>query len=204
MAGKLRAYSNSVCLSMPETWTISVGSRVFGPYTVEQMRAFHAEGRLAVHSLVARAGEEQFRAAGEDPVLAPLFPAAAEAAPQSAPQQPAEPHRFGREPQESGTAERSRFVIISDMKSGSISALEEEIFNLGPAYRFMPQSWVLTSEASLNTIRHALMQKLGKLDTIFIVDTIHDRAAWFNFGPEADTRVRRLWSRTPEGARKAS
>jgi hypothetical protein len=46
------------------------------------------------------------------------------------------------------------------------------------------------------------MQKLGKLDTIFVVDTIHDRAAWFNFGPEADTRVRRMWSRTPEGARK--
>ena len=49
-----------------------------------------------------------------------------------------------------------------------------------------------------------LVQKLGKLDTIFVVDTIHDRAAWFNFGPEADTRVRRMWSRTPEGARKAS
>ena len=114
-----------------------------------------------------------------------------------------EPHRFGREPEQHGVSERSRFVIISDMKSGSISALEEEIFNLGHAFRFMPQAWVLTSEASLNTIRHALMQKLGKLDTIFVVDTIHDRAAWFNFGPEADTRVRRMWSRTPEGARKA-
>ena len=29
----------------------------------------------------------------------------------------------------------------------------------------MPQAWVLTSEASINTIRNALMQKLGKLDT---------------------------------------
>ena len=37
-----------------------------------------------------------------------------------------------------------------------------------------------------------------------IVDAAHDKAAWFNFGPEADTRVRRMWSRTPEGARKAS
>ena len=193
---------------MPETWTISVGSRVYGPYTIEQMHAFHAEGRLATHSLVARAGEEQLHPAGEDTELALLFPVAAapvnepmaeSAAPQSSP----EPHRFGREP-ESGNAERSRFVIISDMKSGSISALEEEIFNLGPAYRFMPQSWVLTSEATLNTIRHALMQKMGKLDTIFIVDTVHDRAAWFNFGPEADTRVRRMWSRTPEGARKTA
>jgi hypothetical protein len=192
---------------MSETWTISVGSRVYGPYTIEQMHAFHAEGRLATHSLVARAGEEQFHSAGEDTELALLFPVAAapvsEPMPEAAPQSPPEPHRFGREP-EAGASERSRFVIISDMKSGSISALEEEIFNLGPAYRFMPQSWVLTSEATLNTIRHALMQKMGKLDTIFIVDTIHDRAAWFNFGPEADTRVRRMWSRTPEGARKAS
>ena len=195
---------------MSETWTISVGSRVYGPYTIEQMHAFHAEGRLATHSLVARAGEEQFHPAGEDTELALLFPVAAApvaepepTAEPPAPQTPPEPHRFGREP-ETGIGERSRFVIISDMKSGSISALEEEIFNLGPAYRFMPQSWVLTSEASLNTIRHALMQKMGKLDTIFVVDTIHDRAAWFNFGPEADTRVRRMWSRTPEGARKAS
>ena len=202
---------------MSETWTISVGSRVYGPYSAEQMRAFHTEGRLAPHSLVARAGEEQFHPAGEDPELAQFFPAELQtvqveqpAAPagepvaeaQAQPAQP-EPARFGREPEQGGVGERSRFVIISDMKSGSISALEEEVFNLGHAFRFMPQAWVLTSEASLNTIRHALMQKLGKLDTIFVVDTIHDRAAWFNFGPEADTRVRRMWSRTPEGARKA-
>jgi hypothetical protein len=174
------------------------------------MQAFHAEGRLATHSLVARAGEEQFHPATDDPELALLFPAMPSdqgaPAPQveaPAPQSPPEPHRFGRET-EAGVSERSRFVIIADMKSGSISALEEEIFNLGPAYRFMPQAWVLTSEASLNTIRHALMQKMGKLDVIFVVDTIHDRAAWFNFGPEADIRVRRMWSRTPEGARKAS
>jgi hypothetical protein len=194
---------------MSETWTISVGSRVYGPYTADQMRAFHAEGRLATHSMVARAGEEQFHPAGEDAELAPLFPAPAASDPpadstvnlrEARPAQ--EPRRFGQEA-DTASGERSRFVIIADMKSGSISALEEEIFNLGHAFRFMPQAWVLTSEASLNTIRHAVMQKLGKLDTMFVVDTIHDRAAWFNFGPEADSRVRRMWSRTPEGARKA-
>ena len=41
-----------------ESWTISVGGRVYGPYSIEQMRGFHAEGRLADHSLVARAGED--------------------------------------------------------------------------------------------------------------------------------------------------
>jgi hypothetical protein len=200
---------------MSDTWTLSVDARLYGPYTADQLRAFHAEGRLAPYSLVARENDEQFHPAGEDPDLASLF-VAGDAVPEPAvpatepvleseprtntPAQP-EPHRFGTQP-ESGVGERSRFVILSDMKSGSIANLEEEIFKLGHAFRFMPQAWVLTSEASLNTIRHALMQKLGKLDTIFVVDTIHDRAAWFNFGPEADTRVRRMWSRTPEGARK--
>ncbi|HWC63271.1 MAG TPA: DUF4339 domain-containing protein [Rhizomicrobium sp.] len=193
---------------MPETWTISVGTKVYGPYTTGQMRAFYGEGRLAPHSLVARGGEDQFHPAGEDPDLAALFPSNSypDQAPLPSPRapepQPApEPRRFGQDAEASG--ERTRFVIIADMKSGSISALEEEIFNLGQAFRFMPQAWVVTSEVSLSTIRHALVQKLGKLDTIFVVDTVRDRAAWFNFGPEADSRFRRMWSRMPEAARKA-
>jgi hypothetical protein len=110
------------------------------------------------------------------------------------------PHRFGRNDQDTGAGTRSHFVIIADMKSRSITGLEEEIFNMGPAHRFMPQSWVLTSEASLNTIRNRLVQKLGKIDTLFIVDAARDKAAWFNFGPENDSRVRRMWSRPQEYA----
>ena len=78
------------------------------------------------------------------------------------------------------------------MKSSSISGLEEEIFHLGQAHRFMGQAWVLSSEASINTSRNALVQKLGKLDTLFIVDAAHDKAAWFNFGPESDTQIRKM------------
>ncbi len=50
-----------------------MGGRVYGPYSLEQMQAFHAENRLADHSMVARIGEEQFHPAGEDAELAPLF-----------------------------------------------------------------------------------------------------------------------------------
>jgi hypothetical protein len=64
----------------------------------------------------------------------------------------------------------------------------------------MPQAWVLTSDTSLNTIRNRLVQKLGKIDTLFIVDAARDKAAWFNFGPETDSRVRRMWSRPQEYA----
>jgi len=189
---------------MSESWTISVGGRVYGPYSVEQMRAFHAEGRLADHSLVARAGEDQFHAANEDAALAVFFQPVSQAAPAASaqPEAPTGPHKFGADTEPTG--ERTHYVIIADMKSRSITGLEEEIFNLGPAHRFMPQAWVLSSEVSINTIRHALVQKLGKIDTLFIVDAAHDKAAWFNFGPENDARVRRMWTREPVNVRKTA
>jgi hypothetical protein len=178
---------------MAETWTISVGGRVYGPYSLEQMQGFHAENRLADHSLVARAGEEQFHPAIEDSELAPLFqPFQAQ---DTTPSEPAQPHRFGARAEPEGQEGPAHFVIVADMKSRSITGLEEEIFSLGQAHRFGPQAWVLCSEASINTIRNALVQKLGKIDTLFIVDAAHDKAAWFNFGPETDTRIRKMWSR---------
>jgi GYF domain 2 len=184
--------------AMAESWTISVGGRVYGPYSLEQMQGFHAENRLADHSLVARAGEEQFHPASEDSELALLFqPAVAVEAEASA--EPAQPHRFGAKSEAETPSEGpSHFVIVADMKSRSIAGLEEEIFTLGQAHRFGPQSWVLSSEATINTIRNALVQKLGKIDTLFIVDAAHDKAAWFNFGPETDTRIRKMWSRPVE------
>ena len=189
---------------MAETWTISVGGRVYGPYSLEQMQAFHAENRLADHSLIARAGEEQFHPASEDAALAPLFQPAPAPEPEPSVEpvmEPAQPHRFGaRAEPEAADQGPAHFVIVADMKSGSIAGLEDEIFKLGQAHRFSAQSWVLCSDGSINIVRNALVQKLGKLDTIFIVDASHDKAAWFNFGPEADTRIRKMWSKPVEFA----
>jgi hypothetical protein len=182
---------------MSVTWTISVGGRSYGPYTLEQMKAFQAEGRLAPHSLVAHSGEEKVHYASEDAELAALFPSLARPQTVAAGAPPGEtspgPTKFGRDSQPAG--ERNRYIVIADMKSGSISALEEEISNFGESFRFMPQSWLLVSEVSLSTLRSELIQKLGKLDSLIVADTTHDKAAWFNFGPEADTKMRRLWQR---------
>jgi hypothetical protein len=80
------------------------------------------------------------------------------------------------------------------MKSKSISGLEEEILNLGPAYALLPQIWLLVSDKSMNAIRNSLLQKLGKIDTLFVVDATRNKATWFNFGPEAEARIRRVWT----------
>ena len=59
--------------AMIGSWTISVSGQIYGPYSTEQMQAFAAEGRLARQSLVAHAGDMEFRRAADEPALAPIF-----------------------------------------------------------------------------------------------------------------------------------
>lgn len=182
---------------MSESWTISVNGHSYGPYTAEQMRAFAAEGRLAAHSLVARQGEERYQPASADSALAVLFapaePVQAKPALSSA-ENDAAPQTFGRNEQEKSSG-RTHYIVVADMKVRSISALEEEIFKCGLAYPIMPQAWVLSSEMSLNALRNLLVQSLGKLDTLFIADATHDKAAWFNYAPEGESRIRKIWQK---------
>jgi hypothetical protein len=194
-----------------DTWTISVGGRSYGPYSLEQMQSFVAEGRLAPHSMVAPGTSTEYAPAGEDPRLIRLFMPAAPGPETATPQSPSATGKFvtaagveidedtisptfGRSNDEPRTGQRARFVVIADMKSRSIAGLEEEIFNLGPAYSLMPQAWLLASDLGINQIRNTLVQKLGKMDMLFVVDATHNKAAWFNFGPESDTRIRRVWT----------
>lgn len=194
---------------MSQSWLVTVEGQAYGPYPYEQMQTFIAEGRIVAHSLVETPEDAAPHPASQDPVLGVLFqPAAAPAAePVSAaetfvPAESAPTQKFGRQA-DAGDGELAHFIIIADMKSRSINGLEEEIFNLGHAYPMMPQVWVLKSDQAVNAVRNALVQRLGKLDTLFVVDTTHDKAAWFNFGPEADARIRRVWSK-PSSERKSA
>jgi len=191
---------------MPQNWIVSVGGRTYGPFTAAQMEGFANEGRLVPHSLIARDGGP-FGPAGQDPDLAPFFAAqpAPEPAPQAVPaatvEEPQSPvsqlgvPTFGRTETETASEEPSHYVIVADMKSRSISGLEEEILSLGPAYAITPQTWVLSTELSITVVRNLLVQKLGKLDLLFVIDATHDKIAWFNYSPEQEVRVRRVWSK---------
>jgi hypothetical protein len=197
---------------MSDTWIISAAGQSYGPYNLQQMQTFVGEGRLAAHSMVAPAGENNFRQASSYSELVRLFAPAGPmpsatgkfvtASGVECDEETISP-TFGRSTDEPRTGERGRFVVIADMKSGSISGLEEEVFNLGPAQPLMPQAWLLISDQPINAIRNALVQKLGKLDMLFIVDATHNKAAWFNFGLEADARIRRIWTAQHEPIAKA-
>jgi hypothetical protein len=64
----------------------------------------------------------------------------------------------------------------------------------------MPQAWLLTSDMTINALRNTLTQRLGRIDVLFIVDASRNKAAWFNYGPEADARIRRVWQVRPQAA----
>jgi hypothetical protein len=177
---------------MASTWTIKANDRCFGPYTLEQMRGFVSEGRLAPHSIVATGTGERYAPAQSYDELAALFRPAA-------PVQ--RPVFFTAEGdlgatyavREAETTPQSRFIIIAEMKSRSITGLEQEIQRCGLAIQLMPQAWLLTSEMTINALRNTLIQRLGRIDMLFIVDASHNKAAWFNYGPENDARIRRVW-----------
>ena len=191
---------------MSAHWMVNVGGQAYGPYTDAQMATFAAEGRLMPQSLIAHAGETSFRLAATDADLAELFvpqPAPADAEPLSQRVESQPSGVFGRSKDEGQkNGERAHILVIADMKSRSISGLEEEIYKLGQAYPLFPQVWLLRTDQSVNTVRNLLVQQLGKLDLLFVVDATNNKAAWFNFGPEADSRIRRIWTRAQDAQSK--
>ncbi len=184
---------------MPSTWTIKANERCFGPYTLEQMRIFATEGRLAPHSLVAPGPNDRFAPAHEIEALAALFRPAAPVQP-TPPAQP-RPVFFTAEGdigttyagRETEATLQSRFIVVAEMKSRSITGLEQEIQRCGQSIQLMPQAWLLISDMTINALRNQLIQRLGRIDMLFIVDATHNKAAWFNYGPENDARIRRIW-----------
>lgn len=179
---------------MLQSWMVTVDGQAYGPYTLDQMRKFIAEGRVVEDSLIAASDEAATHLAIDDPAFAEFFRPAKPQTPAALKPKPAVPG-FGRhrEPEEEIVG---HFVIIADMKLRSVDDLEEAIFGLGDAVQLLPQAWLLTTTRSFNTVRGMLMSKLAKPDMLFIVDATRDKASWFNFGLEADSRIRRTWDRT--------
>ena len=180
-------------------WTMNVSGRVYGPYTSERMRAFASEGRLGPTSLVAREGTVDWHEAREEPEFAEFFaskpkPEPQPAAPVSKPSLTAT-GTYAAVGEPNHDSSRSQFAIVVDLKSRSPGNLEQAIATLGQSYRLLPNVWIVSTEHTVNSVRNRLVQELGKLDSLFVVDATRGKAAWFNFGPEADVRIRRVWQK---------
>jgi hypothetical protein len=164
------------------TWRINVSGQVYGPYSGHQIKAFAEEGRVAPHSIVQADERGPWITAIDDPVLAQLFAKPAERALPKA---------------DTGADTASaNFVIIADLRSGSQS-FETALGKLGENYRISSQAWLLHTAHTVGTVRNELTQHLGSLDGLFVIDASRGgKTAWFNLGPEADAKIRKVWRRS--------
>jgi hypothetical protein len=192
-------------------WRINVSGQVYGPYTGHQIKAFAAEGRIAAHSIVQTGEAGPWITAIDDPVLAQLFvvsqPPAAKpmaepiqhrthAAPAPQPARTAE-HAPQPAAAPAATADlaSSNFIIIADIRGRASVPFEAALNRLGINFRLNPLTWLLHSEYSAGAIRNELVQHLGNTDSVFIADAGRGKMAWFNLGPEADSRIRKVWQK---------
>ena len=177
-------------------WTINVSGRLYGPFTSERMRGLAGENRLAPHSLVAREGSTDWHEARDEPEFSDLFTSRA-APPANGAQVPVtdSPIPAPAGPSEISDGTRAHFAVVIDQKSRSSGNLEEALASLGPYYRLLSNVWIISTDQTVNAVRNRLVQELGKSDSLFVIDASRGKAAWFNFGPEADVRIRRVWQK---------
>jgi hypothetical protein len=183
---------------MTIAWTINVDGRVYGPYSAERLRSFASEGRLAPTSLIALEGASEWREAREEPEFSDLFVQVPKETPRvSTPvvvPNPA-PTPLAAVNVDVPEGKLAQFAIVIDVKSHSSGGLEQAITSLGSAHRLVHNVWILSTTQTVSAVRNRLVPELGKSDSLFVVDASRGKAAWFNFGPDADVRIRRVWQK---------
>jgi len=177
-------------------WRINVSGQVYGPYTGHQIKAFAAEGRLAAHSIVQTGEAGPWITAIDDPVLAQLFVVANPPAARPISEPKAQAGRAAQ-PAAATTPElaTSNFIIIADIRGRASAPFEAALNRLGINFRLNPLVWLLHSEYTAGAIRNELVTHLGNTDSVFIADAGRGKMAWFNLGPEADSRIRKVWQK---------
>ncbi len=193
-------------------WTLKYGDQIYGPYAHEAMEKYIGEGRIVAQSVIAPAGSEEWKFAKDVSAFAVHFggaPAQPEA--ETGLQASTQPdRRANRRAADTGDdrpaygpakgqidrrkrPESNNFVIIAEIKSHHGPELERALMSAGPAMKIASNAWVLSAKTSAPGLLNQLSQHIGRSDQLFISDATSDRIAWFNFGPEMDAKVRRVW-----------
>ena len=191
---------------MTISWTLKAGEKVYGPYTLERLRALADDGRFGPQSLIAPEGASDWREANLEADFAGWF--SAPAPKPNAPDSKTADTRLASAataatadattpaPSKSADArEKTQYVIVLDVKSGRHADIDTMIGGLGSAYQLFPMVWILASNQTPAGIRNTLLPHLATRDILFIVDATHGKATWLNFAPEAAAHIRSIWQK---------
>ncbi len=170
-----------------DNWCIKVADKVYGPYTINQMGQFAAQGRLNAQSSISPAGGTVWRSARHYPNIAELLNGTKKQEKQFG---KSDMHTDRHGPEE---GELSNFIIIFDVISGAATKLERIIKLIGPAFRIADNVWVVSSDQTLTGVRNQLTPHLQIREQIFIIDAHRARSTWQNYTPELHSKLTKSW-----------
>ena len=185
-----------------ENWCVKVEEKVYGPYTTPQMRKYAHEGRLASWSLIAPAGNREWREAGTETVFADFFGC------KRAQKNGAAARPFGRreytdlkEPKKPDATIKPRpphtpdeigvanFIIVFDVVSGAASRVEATVMSLGAGFRIADNVWSVACELTAVGVRNAIAPYLSGRESLFVIDATRGRTSWQNYAPELQAKI---------------
>ena len=164
----------------PPIWRVLIQNTAYGPYTLGQMAAFIAEGRVGLHTKVAKGDGAAFVDAETVSSLQPALREKMSSQDSAAPEDDGEPHNY---------------LVITRLSAGGNDTLMHTLNNLGSFGEAMPGVYVLRSASRLAKIQSMLRKLTGARDKVLIVDASTNRLGWFNLGPEADVHLRSIWEK---------
>jgi hypothetical protein len=154
-------------------WWVQVRGRAFGPYSLEQMARFLAEGRVRPSTMVSNDREGGWSEAHKITALRGLRPP---------------------QPSNDSQAEAANVFVHAEIISGSWNAFMAALEGMGSVCELSPGLWLVRTKFSAGIIRNTLSQTLERGDRFVAIDATRDRLAWFNLGPEIDVRIAKVWN----------
>jgi hypothetical protein len=155
-------------------WWVQVRGKAYGPYTMDQLSAFVAEGRVRPATRVSNRPDGAWVEARR--VLGLVTPQATEAQPAN------------------DTAAAANVFVHAEILSGAWNGFMAALESVGSVCDLAPGLWLVRTRHSAGVIRNALSQTLERGDRFIVIDATRDRLAWFNLGMETDARIARVWN----------
>lgn len=152
-------------------WWVQVRGQAYGPYSMEQLSAFVAEGRVRPATRVSNDPEgvwvEARKVIGLTKALEPANDA----------------------------GQAANVFVHAEIFSGSWNGFMAALKSMGQVCDLAPGLWLVRTQFSAGVIRNTLSQTLERGDRFVVIDATRDRLAWFNLGPEVDVRIAQTWNR---------
>ena len=156
-------------------WRVKVDDTVYGPYSLEQMRKYVTEGRVAAHTLISAKKTALFKPAIEYELFA----------------KDVQSIEASKHDSETNAANYIIFADIADQTTQPVIAVLNSIGRFAEA---TTNVYILRSALRIARVRAALEKICGPEDRVVVVDASRNRLAWLGLGHETDIHIRSVWN----------